>query len=793
MKDQIEQYIRAGWKLVPIPTRTKGPINQGWNRDGNWLKSSDDLKDGYGVGLLHAYSGTCALDIDNTVEATRLLKQYNIDLAQLLDADDAIKIWSGTEFKSKLLYKLPEGMTLPSKKFSSNGETAYELRNSTIGELSVQDILPPSIHPNGKPYVWQSKNSDVTDLPDIPSALLTHWQNELSTKVSTENNNKYTGVTRAHIEKCLNQCDPNCSRDEWIKVGMAIHSWDEAEGFEMWNSWSASCKERYPGEKEVLKQWKSFRNDKQSSVTVGTLIAIAKLSHSDLYDVSINFSPIPNPMSEESENVIFVEEFGEPIIPGETVPPDFDLSFVPELLSTRASEISSAIGCDPLVPVFAGLSAVCAVVDSRSKLELLPGFVVPPVLWLMTIGAPADKKSPGSRPMLSPLRDIEELDKPRFAKEYQQWEGYEAAHASSKKAFLDYMSSTEALLSPENAPDVLELPVKPCPLKLTISDITSQMMVRAAAARPQGILCYLDEMNSWVKKMTDRNSGEDRSAWVVAYESEPYKMERVGAGEIYCDNMAISIYGNIQPTVFRQAVSSLAADGMLQRFIPAILRPEMTRLGEPIPEFMTSSTKWESLLKTLNNLPTMLYKLNESAYKTYRDFQEWYEIRKRDERLIGSSDEYMTAFGKIEGLVGRIALLFHLIDDPLNNFVNKNTLMRAITFVKGYVIPALKYAFNELAFSSTIEKEVGIVLRSHPKDTISFTELQTGLNKHSIYKMEKQFAYAMLMYENLKWVVRLGDGLWRINTKLKEMFQRHNDDVKNAKERIELDISRKKL
>ena len=185
------------------------------------------------------------------------------------------------------------------------------------------------------------------------------------------------------------------------------------------------------------------------------------------------------------------------------------------VLATRAQEISDSVGCDPLVPLWAGLAAVCGVIDARTRLELMPGFKVPPVLWLMTLGDPADKKSPGSRPMLSPLKDIEAEDRPRYSKELLDWEGKEAAYAGAKKAFLEFAASPDALLGGQ-APNVPDLPQPPVALKITVSDITSQKLVRHAADRPRGLLCHLDEMNSWIRKLTDKTSGEDRSAWVVS-------------------------------------------------------------------------------------------------------------------------------------------------------------------------------------------------------------------------------------------------------------------------------------
>jgi hypothetical protein len=58
------------------------------------------------------------------------------------------------------------------------------------------------------------------------------------------------------------------------------------------------------------------------------------------------------------------------------------------------------------------LAAVCGVVDARSRLELMPGFKVPPVLWICSIGEPGDKKTPGSKPMFEILTQLEREDAP---------------------------------------------------------------------------------------------------------------------------------------------------------------------------------------------------------------------------------------------------------------------------------------------------------------------------------------------------------------------------------------------
>ena len=121
----IDAYIRHGWSLVPIPANTKGPRTLGWNLKQSALKSQSDLPPGYGIGLAHAYSGTMALDIDNWAVATSLLVEHDIDLRALYDAPDAVIIHSGKPGRGKLLYAMPFGAALPSKKILHNGITAY--------------------------------------------------------------------------------------------------------------------------------------------------------------------------------------------------------------------------------------------------------------------------------------------------------------------------------------------------------------------------------------------------------------------------------------------------------------------------------------------------------------------------------------------------------------------------------------------------------------------------------------------------------------------------------------------
>lgn len=57
----------------------------------------------------------------------------------------------------------------------------------------------------------------------------------------------------------LQQLDPDMGREDWIRVGMALHHEysGEEEGFELWNDWSA-LGSKYPSDEALRVQWDSF-------------------------------------------------------------------------------------------------------------------------------------------------------------------------------------------------------------------------------------------------------------------------------------------------------------------------------------------------------------------------------------------------------------------------------------------------------------------------------------------------------------------------------------------------------
>ncbi len=94
------------------------------------------------------------------------------------------------------------------------------------------------------------------------------------------------GLSIEQIRTLLAVLDPDMGRDEWIRVGMALHHECEGDdtGFDLWNDWSENGG-KYPSEEGLKAQWDSFGRPMrhgQRPVTMASTIRLAKQAGMDV-------------------------------------------------------------------------------------------------------------------------------------------------------------------------------------------------------------------------------------------------------------------------------------------------------------------------------------------------------------------------------------------------------------------------------------------------------------------------------------------------------------------------------
>lgn len=184
-KDQIGhalQYLQCAWSLVMIPYGSKGPKQAGWNTASELVDTKEKAAHKLGgglmnMGLVHKPSGTCAIDVDDEAWTRVIFDEIGLDLDDILAAGPRILSKSG---RAKVLFRAPVDLELekiswpkPSPAGPNERMVILELRAG-----ANQDVLPPSLHPDGHHYEWASGQApwDYIEIPEIPAALLEFWR-----------------------------------------------------------------------------------------------------------------------------------------------------------------------------------------------------------------------------------------------------------------------------------------------------------------------------------------------------------------------------------------------------------------------------------------------------------------------------------------------------------------------------------------------------------------------------------------------------------------------------------------
>lgn len=288
----FREYIAHGWKLCGISRGKKAPTYSHWNSPELAL-SEEAAEDIDGAGLLHALSGTAALDLDDMELARPWLAERGVDVDALLAAPDAVKISSGRYNRAKLLYRLKRPMRTLKPKGSG-----LELRCATADGKSVQDVLPPTVHPDTKkPYTWVYGDDLVghwSSPPPMPASLLALWRSLLAeippgrdepTRMETP-----VDTVRKAIYKYINDKHKDVAdHDDWLDVGMRLHeqTGGAQEGLDIWDEWSKGDQSkrkngapRYEGKAALELRWRSFHAGRAGNVglngTIAQLPAVAE-------------------------------------------------------------------------------------------------------------------------------------------------------------------------------------------------------------------------------------------------------------------------------------------------------------------------------------------------------------------------------------------------------------------------------------------------------------------------------------------------------------------------------------
>lgn len=155
----MNDYVTAGFKLIPLKPRSKLPIQSGWNAQTYdtpkfWEQSPDS-----GVGVHLGESGLVSIDVDSPLDFAKICAEFGFELPET---------YTVTGRNPRFIYRSDAKFY---KSLAVDKKTIFEIRGG-----NHFDVLPPSIHPDTKkPYTAVGSVSDIAELPHWVYALAENW------------------------------------------------------------------------------------------------------------------------------------------------------------------------------------------------------------------------------------------------------------------------------------------------------------------------------------------------------------------------------------------------------------------------------------------------------------------------------------------------------------------------------------------------------------------------------------------------------------------------------------------
>ncbi|MBL4844953.1 MAG: DUF3987 domain-containing protein [Planctomycetes bacterium] len=210
--------------------------------------------------------------------------------------------------------------------------------------------------------------------------------------------------------------------------------------------------------------------------------------------------------------------------------------------SVTASPELAALPCLAVVAASLGPNWVCGT----------PSYARSAVLWFGAVAPPGCGKSPAARPALAPLM----AEDTRLHDERDLAQDEAKSKTKGRRRYL------------------------------VVTDTTPEALTSALAdSEGHGLLAFSDELAQLLGGMAGYSGGRGRAGragWLSAWSGEPVRVLRQTSEPLEVDRPHLCVYGGIQPDVLSR-VGLGEGDGLMARWLWAVVEPIQGGLGKPIP------------------------------------------------------------------------------------------------------------------------------------------------------------------------------------------------------------------
>ncbi len=531
-------------------------------------------------------------------------------------------------------------------------------------------VMPPSLHHSGQRYQWIVSASTQPAPEWLVELAMRRTQATTDQTPPRQSPAGGTPYGRAAMERECGRMAlaPEGQRNETLNrsahaLGQLVAG-DELDHAQTVDALLVAAIRAGLGEAEAMKTI-------DSGMTAG--MAVPRRLR-DVCDVSKNKRRAPEASNSEGCDVIDVCDvsFQEEPEKCAALPPAPLDAFHPGV-AQALEDIAKAKNCPVEIPLSAYLALVAGMIGRAAGLMIKRGWVEHANLFIATVARSGLGKSPATKKVLAPIRELERTFQQRFEYDLEQYDqALEAWQAKKKKKGVE----------PGPKPD------PPTREDIEADDATIEGLIDAVAANPKGILWNRDELSGLLKDF-DKYSGEKgatEARLMSAYDCGPVKVSRANKARTnYLPAFCITLFGTIQPFALKTVLKvKEARTGFLPRFNFIIASHHK-------PSLFTEAVESEATDQTLKKIVSGLYPLQlgedkkpliiPCSQEAKIVFIPWHD-QQATEALLGVEEDEDSLLHKIRAQCLRLALGLHCVDaildgKPINAPVSADVMIRA--------------------------------------------------------------------------------------------------------------------
>ncbi|HEV7680006.1 MAG TPA: DUF3987 domain-containing protein [Candidatus Dormibacteraeota bacterium] len=639
-----------GFRVIPLQARDKRPLLDNWpdratthvEQIGLWWRTWPEANVGIATG-----NGLVVIDLDAGGQDT--LKVLEAELGELPSTRSVTTGSSGLH----LYFRLPAGVT--------QGNSARRLLGAGIDVRADggQVVAPPSIHPNGRPYVWD----DTGPIADLPAAWLERMQRPVRESQSFS------------LE--AGELVPEGGRNDTLyRYGASLRGKGKSDAY-------------------IAAALVTFNSERcrpaLDSAEVDTVIG-------SVQGLPMGEAPTLILHGGRLERATEIDDDG--VTPAVATLPPFPVDVLPPEASELVKYAALAAGAPNDMVAIPALVVLAAAIGGSRALQVKAGWREYPVLWAAIVAPPSSGKTPSMRAAFSPLR---EWQADRFAEFTEALEGYQSAEEAWGKT---------------RGSDRGAKPDRPVARRIIVDDFTVEQLVAILHENPRGVAAVKDELSGWVRSLNQYKGGRgsDRSNTLALWSSSHITVDRkLNPVPLYIGLPLVSIVGGLQPALLGELHDG--EDGMLERFLFTV-QPDATMplwTDDEIPHHVRQ--RWELLIRKLmaeimregtKGLEPVVLSFTSKGRSAY---VAGYDEHVRAMRA-GTPAHLLGAWGKMQAQAARLALVLQCARHAMDHAgpeVDEESSCNAwalIDYFKAHAAAAL-----DTATTSTDDRKGDLVLR----------------------------------------------------------------------------------